>query len=104
MSPALVGVAPTALESGHAQGRRLPSGAGGEHIRQVLYMVGDERQQIGIRCSRRPRPVYGRGKFAEGRIVAVMRKMITMLHAMVPRRLFGADPSSGRPVLRTDPR
>jgi len=79
---ALVGVAPMANDSGTTRGRRRIQG-GRFEIRRVLYMAA-------LTASRRNPPIkafYDRllaaGKLPKVALVACMRKLLTMLNAMV---------------------
>jgi transposase len=79
---ALVGVAPTANDSGTSRGRRHVQG-GRFEIRRVLYMatLSAARHNPSIKA------FYDRlltaGKFPKVALVACMRKLLTMLNAMV---------------------
>jgi len=79
---ALVGVAPMNRDSGHARGRRMIRG-GRTSVRNALYMAA-------LVASRHNRPLqhfYARlraaGKPPKVALVAVMRKLLAMLNAMV---------------------
>jgi transposase len=92
---ALVGVAPYAFESGKFKGRRCIWG-GRAPVRNVLYM--------GAMSASNWNPVFkafhdrlkAAGKLPKVVIVAVMRKMITALNAMVRDDVVWADHLSGR--------
>ena len=92
---ALVGVAPYAFESGTLKGRRCIWG-GRAHVRQVLYMAAMSA------CNWNPpfKTFHDRlkaaGKLPKVAIVAVMRKMITTLNAMVRDDVNWADRLTGR--------
>ena len=79
---ALVGVAPLNRDSGTLRGRRGVWG-GRAHVRQVLYMA----TLSAIRCNPTLRVFYTRlcaaGKLKKVAIVACMRKLLTILNAMV---------------------
>jgi transposase len=79
---ALVGVAPFNRDSGTLRGRRVIWG-GRAQVRQVLYMAAISA----IRCNPVIKPFYerliGRGKAHKVAVVACMRKMLTILNAMV---------------------
>jgi len=79
---ALVGVAPLACDSGTLRGQRHCWG-GRSHIRAVLYMAA----VTGTRCNPILRACYRRlrvaGKPAKVALVACMRRLITILNAMV---------------------
>ena len=79
---ALVGVAPLACDSGKLRGQRRCWG-GRSHLRAVLYMAvvaGTRFNPVLRRCYRRLR---GAGKPAKVALVACMRRLITILNAMV---------------------
>jgi transposase len=92
---ALVGVAPYAFESGRLKGKRCIWG-GRAAVRNVLYMAAMSA------CNWNPvlKAFHDRlaatGKLPKVVIVAVMRKMITMLNAMVRDGIAWADGSPGR--------
>jgi len=79
---ALVGVAPLNRDSGAMRGRRSVWGGRAE-LRQTLYMAAETAR----RCNPRLKPFYERlraaGKPHRVAIVAVMRKMLVILNAMV---------------------
>jgi transposase len=79
---ALVGVAPLACDSGTLRGQRHCWG-GRAHIRAVLYMAAVSA----TRCNPVLRAMYCRlraaGKPAKVALVACMRRLITMLNAMM---------------------
>jgi len=79
---ALVGAAPIADDSGKRRGRRHISG-GRIHVRCTLYMA----VLAAIRCNAAIRVFYKRlraaGKPAKVALTACMRKMLTILNAMV---------------------
>ena len=79
---ALVGVAPVNRDSGAARGRRAISG-GRASVRSALYMAA----LAAIRWNPAFRGAYdrlrGRGTPAKATIVAVMRKLLTVLNAML---------------------
>ena len=97
---ALVGVAPYAFESGTLKGRRCVWG-GRANVRQVLYMAamsaGNWNPALKLFHDR----LKGAGKFPKVVIVAVMRKMITTLNAMVRDDIAWADRLSGRHSVTT---
>jgi transposase len=92
---ALVGVAPYAFESGRLKGKRCIWG-GRAPVRHVLYMAAMSA------CNWNPvlKVFHDRltaaGKVPKVVIVAVMRKMLTMLNAMVRDDVAWADRHSGR--------
>src|SRR6201987_1717835 len=97
---ALVGVAPYAFESGALKGRRCIWG-GRANVRQVLYMAAMSASNWNpvlklfhdrLKCA---------GKLPKVVIVAVMRKMITTLNAMVRDDIAWADRLSGRHSVTT---
>lgn len=79
---ALVGVAPFNRDSGRFKGQRTITG-GRAHVRTVLYMAA----VTAARCNPLIRPLYQRlvagGKKKKVAIVACMRKLLTILTAMV---------------------
>jgi transposase len=97
---ALVGVAPYAFESGTLKGRRCIWG-GRAHVRQVLYMAAMSASNWNPVLKAFHDRLTAGGKLPKVVIVAVMRKMITMLNAMVRDGVVWADRLSGRQVLPT---
>jgi transposase len=97
---ALVGVAPYDFDSGKLKGKRCIWG-GRAPVRHVLFMAAMSA------CNWNPvlKTFHDRlkaaGKLPKVVIVAVMRKMITMLNAMVRDDVVWADRLSGRHVLPT---
>lgn len=90
---ALVGVAPFNRDSGQWRGRRMIWG-GRRSIRAALYMAA-------LVATRRNRPLahfYQRlrshGKPAKVALVAVMRKLLTILNAMVKHQSRWSDPTA----------
>ena len=79
---ALVGVAPVACDSGKFRGKRFIQG-GRTQLRNVLYMC----VLVGIRHNAIIRAFYQRllaaGKPKKLAIIACMRKLLTILNAMV---------------------
>ena len=79
---ALVGLAPFNRDSGVMRGRRSIYG-GRSHVRSLLYMAAT----TAIRCNPVIRDFYerlrSRGKPHKVAMVACMRKMLTILNAMV---------------------
>jgi transposase len=79
---ALVGVAPMADDSGATRGKRAIAG-GRARVRQVLYMA----TLVATRCNPVIRHFYERllavGKAKKVALVACMRKLLTILNAMV---------------------
>ena len=79
---ALVGLAPFNRDSGLMRGRRSIYG-GRSHVRTMLYMAAT----TAIRCNPVIRPFYeqlrSRGKPHKVAMVACMRKMLTILNAML---------------------
>ena len=79
---ALAGLAPIARDSGKHRGRRSIAGGRG-HVRSALYMAAV--------CATRANPVInafyqrlrGAGKPAKVALVACMRKILTILNAML---------------------
>jgi transposase len=92
---ALVGVAPYAFESGTFKGRRCIWG-GRAHVRQVLYMAAMSASNWNPVLKAFHDRLKAAGKLPKVVIVAVMRKMITMLNAMVRDDVVWADRHTGR--------
>ena len=92
---ALVGVAPYAFESGKFKGRRCIWG-GRSHVRHVLFMAAMSASNWNPVLKRFHRRLQDAGKLPKVTIVAVMRKMITMLNAMVRDDVVWADRHRGR--------
>jgi transposase len=92
---ALVGVAPYAFESGALKGRRCIWG-GRTHVRQVLYMAAMSASNWNPAFKTFHDRLRMAGKLPKVTIVAVMRKMITTLNAMVRDDLTWADRLTGR--------
>jgi len=95
---ALVGVAPYDFDSGRLKGMRCIWG-GRAPVRRVLYMAA----LIGCRCNPQLRAFHDRlaaaGKKAKVVLVAVMRKIITILNAMLRDNVPWVDHSIGRHIL-----
>jgi transposase len=92
---ALVGVAPYAFESGALKGRRCIWG-GRAHVRQVLYMAAMSASNWNPAFKIFHDRLKAVGKLPKVAIVAVMRKMITVLNAMVRDDVMWADRRTGR--------
>jgi transposase len=92
---ALVGVAPYAFESGTLKGRRCIWG-GRAHVRQVLYMAAMSASNWNPTLKAFHDRLKAAGKLPKVAIVAVMRKMITTLNAMVRDDVVWADRHRGR--------
>jgi transposase len=79
---ALVGVAPFCRDSGTLRGRRTVWG-GRSTVRSALYMA----TLVAVRCNARLQTFYQRlltaGKAKKAALVACMRKLLTMLNAML---------------------
>jgi transposase len=97
---ALVGVAPYAFESGTLKGRRCIWG-GRAHVRQVLYMAAMSAGNWNPTFKTFHDRLKAAGKFPKVAIVAVMRKMITTLNAMVRDDVMWADRLTGRHIVPT---
>lgn len=82
---ALIGVAPYSRESGHKSGQRYISG-GRPDVRSILYMA----TLTATRCNPVIRQMYQRllkaGKQKKVAIVACMRKLLTILNAIIRDR------------------
>ena len=92
---ALVGVAPYAFESGTLKGRRCIWG-GRANVRQVLYMAAMSASNWNPELKAFHDRLEAAGKKPKVTIVAVMRKMITTLNAMVRDDVVWADRLSSR--------
>ena len=97
---ALVGVAPYAFESGKFKGRRCIWG-GRAPVREALYMGAMSASNWNPVLTAFRKRLKGAGKMAKVAIVAVMRKMITMLNAMVRDDVFWAGHLHGRHYMPT---
>src|SRR5499427_7284644 len=97
---ALVGVAPYAFESGTLKGRRCIWG-GRANVRQVLYMAAMSASNWNPALKLFHDRLKGSGKLPKVVIVAVMRKMITTLNAMVRDDVVWADRLSSRHSVTT---
>ena len=97
---ALVGVAPYAFESGKFKGRRCIWG-GRAPVREVLYMAAMSAGNWNPVLKQFRKRLQGAGKLPKVIIVAVMRKMITMLNAMVRDDVAWADHLHGRRTVPT---
>jgi transposase len=97
---ALVGVAPLNRDSGTMKGTRTCWG-GRAHVRQVLYMAAVSA----VRCNPVIRQTYAalraRGKKPKVAIVACIRKLLTILTAMVRDGRRWSTPSGSPPVPST---
>lgn len=92
---ALVGVAPYAFESGTLKGRRCIWG-GRAYVRQVLYMAAMSASNWNPGLKAFHDRLKAAGKKPKVTIVAVMRKMITTLNAMLRDDVVWADRLRGR--------
>jgi transposase len=97
---ALVGVAPYAFDSGKLQGRRCIWG-GRAPVRHTLYMAAMSASQHNPVLKAFRDRLKSAGKPPKVVIVAVMRKMIVMLNAMVRNNVDWADRSGGRHTVPT---
>ena len=97
---ALVGVAPYAFESGTLKGRRCIWG-GRANVRQVLYMAAMSASNWNPVLKAFHDRLAAAGKLPKVAIVAVMRKMIVMLNAMVRDDVVWADRHRGRHTVPT---
>lgn len=90
---ALVGVAPLARDSGAMRGRRAIAG-GRARVRSALYMAA----LVAARCNPAIRAFYQRlvaaGKPKKVALVACMRKLLTILTAMLRTRTPWHSPTS----------
>ena len=97
---ALVGVAPYAFESGKFKGRRCIWG-GRAPVREALYMAAMSAGNWNPVLKQFRKRLQGAGKLPKVIIVAVMRKMITMLNAMVRDDVVWAGHLHGRHYMPT---
>ena len=79
---ALVGVAPMANESGQQAGRAMIR-YGRQSVRKILYMAALVATQHNARLKVFYQHLLAKGKAKKVALVAVMRKMIVILNAMV---------------------
>ena len=97
---ALVGVAPYDFDSGKLKGMRCIWG-GRAPVRQVLYMAAMSASNWNPVLKAFHNRLKAAGKLPKVVIVAVMRKMITMLNAMVRDDVVWADLLCGRHTVPT---
>ena len=97
---ALVGVAPYAFESGKLKGRRCVWG-GRAKVRRVLYMAAMSACNWNPALKAFHDRLEATGKKPKVVIVAVMRKMLTTLNAMVRDGVVWVDHLSGRHTVPT---
>ena len=92
---ALVGVAPYAFDSGTLKGRRCIWG-GRAHVRQVLYMAAMSASNWNPVLKAFHDRLAAAGKMPKVVLMAVMRKMVVMLNAMIRDDVAWADRDSRR--------
>lgn len=93
---ALVGVAPFNCDSGQWRGRRTIAG-GRAPVRAVLYMAALVAKQRNPRLQAYYQRLLAAGKLPKVALVAVIRKLITILNAMVRHQQpWSAMPAEGR--------
>jgi len=97
---ALVGVAPYTFESGKLKGKRCIWG-GRAPVRHVLYLAAMSASNWNPVLKAFHSRLKIAGKLHKVAIVAVMRKMITMLNAMVRDDVAWAGHLGGRQILPT---
>jgi len=97
---ALVGVAPYAFESGTLKGRRCIWG-GRANVRHVLYMAAMSASNWNPVLRAFHHRLKAAGKVPKVAIVAVMRKMITTLNAMVREDVVWGERLDGRHIVPT---
>jgi transposase len=97
---ALVGVAPYDFDSGKLKGKRCIWG-GRAPVRHVLYMAAMSASNWNPTLKAFHDRLAAVGKLPKVVIVAVMRKMITMLNAMVRDDVAWADRLGGRQTMPT---
>jgi transposase len=91
---ALVGVAPMANDSGSSKGRRRIQG-GRFQIRRVLYMAALTASRSNPAIKAFYDRLIGAGKLPKVALVACMRKLLTVLNAMVrTNRAWNSSPHS----------
>lgn len=90
---ALAGLAPFAVESGRFKGMRIVRG-GRKAVRDKLYMAAVSaartKSPLGDFCRR----LSGKGKAAKTALIALARKMLTILNALVRDRAEYARPAT----------
>jgi transposase len=95
---ALVGVAPFNRDSGQFRGRRMIWG-GRAHVRATLYMA----TLIAVRYNPQLKDFYARlrtaGKLRKVALTACMRKLLTILNAMLKHRTPWAAPLAPQKIL-----
>ena len=79
---ALAGVAPVSRDSGQMRGRRTVWG-GRHEVRAILYMAAVTAIRCNTRIAAAYRGLRERGKPAKVALTACMRRLITMLNAML---------------------
>lgn len=79
---ALVGVAPMTRESGKCIGKSMTQ-FGRQHVRKILYMAALVAARYNARLKEFYQRLLAKGKLKKVALVAVMRKMIVILNAMV---------------------
>ena len=84
----LVGVAPYDDDSGQWHGRRHIAG-GRAGVRQVLYVATLSAVRCNPALSAYYQRLLGRGVEPKAALIAVLRKMLTILNAMVPDNTRG---------------
>jgi transposase len=95
-----VGVAPYAFDSGALKGRRCIWGGRG-NIRQVLYMAAMSASNWNPVLKAFHDRLAAAGKLPKVVLVAVMRKMIVMLNAMIRDDVVWADRQRRRHTMPT---
>jgi transposase len=91
----LVGVAPLNHDSGTLKGQRTTWG-GRASVRTVLYMATQTATRCNPTIRRSYQALVKRGKKAKVALVACLRKLVTILNAMVrDRRRWSPKPESG---------
>ena len=96
----LVGVAPIVNDSGTKEGRRKTF-AGRAMIRNVLYMAALVSTRYNSRMKAFYQSLLARGKEKKVALVAVMRKLLITLNAMVKRMKNGASHHSPLTNIKT---
>jgi transposase len=94
---ALVGVAPYARESGRWRGERR-IGGGRSEVRAVLYMATVSATRFNPRIKEFYERLVKSGKKKKVALVASMRKLLTMLNAMIKHQESWREPQKSAPI------
>ena len=96
----LVGVAPLARDSGTWRGRRITWG-GRAHVRRVLYMAALVATRRNPVLAAFYQQLVARGKPKKLALVATMRKLLTILNAMLKAHTRWVAPDACGPTVTT---